>query len=296
MKIESYLLNTYDNYIKWHMTSIASLSKYFGNHDITFRIIDKNNFFIRKMMGQQVSHHPFLRKLIRIYNFLESDADVGIFIDLDTVVLQLEKDIRSLVSENKNYMHVKTIPFGLSDERRPWVEVKSKITECYLGDRANQEIINVDTGFAIYTRDFCQQFVDYCKLVDLDITTKSGLLHCMSINSSVAQTRASLASKDFGYQIINDEHLFSFFLHDKYKINDFIIEPPYNYAGKFPNNKICSATYNIGDPLYPTEIEFGDMHTWSMQKLCLHGCIFHHLLGWRMSRVLIPFYVEAFKK
>jgi len=284
--IEAYVLNTYDEFKDWHRTSITSLNRYFTKHGVTLRVIDKNNYFVRKMLDTNIDHHPFIRKLTRIYSFLESQADIGIFIDLDTVVLKLEEDINGLIPQDKNFMHWRFVDFGDNPDR-PWLKTKTDITRLFFSDNYNK-VLNTDTGFAIYTREFCQNLVDYLISRELDIVSEIGLLHCMSINNQ-------LRIKD-EKQIINDEHLISFFLQENDNYKSYTIEPPCNFAGQYPNNKICSSTYNIGDPLYPQEIEFKDMITWSMQKLCLHDCIFHHLLGWRMSHKLVPFYVEAFKK
>src|SRR6056300_948670 len=98
MKVEAYVLNTYDEFEDWHRTSLTSLNRYFTKHGITLKVMTKDDYYVRQMLDHNIDHHPFLRKFLRVYSFLNSGADVGIFIDLDTVVLKLEKDIKELLS------------------------------------------------------------------------------------------------------------------------------------------------------------------------------------------------------
>lgn len=284
MKIEAYVLNTYDEFKDWHRTSITSLNRYFAKHGITLKVMTKDDYYVRKMMSHDIDHHPFLRKLLRVYSFLDSGADAGIFIDLDTIVLKLEEDVKDLIQADHNYFHRRFVDYG-EHQDRPWIKIKTDISRGFIGEDAGK-FLNVDTGFAIYSRRFCEELVKYLKLNELDILTRDGLLHCSSINL--------FSKKD--KQIVNDEHLIQFFLQEDENYNKHVLQPIFNDEGQFPNNKICSSTYNIGDSLYPSDPDFHNLPTWSMQRLCRHDCIFHHLLGWRMANVLTPYFVEAFKK
>ena len=284
MKVEAYVLNTYDEFEDWHRTSLTSLNRYFTKHGITLKVMTKDDYYVRQMLDHNIDHHPFLRKFLRVYSFLNSGADVGIFIDLDTVVLKLEKDIKELLSTEKNFMHWRMIDFG-EHQDRPWLKIKTDIMKGYFGEDEGQ-FINTDTGFAVYTREFCENMIQYLNSRDLDIRTKSGQLHCQSLDIFHGKDR----------RIINDEHLLTFFMQKDKNYEKHIVEPPCNYMGKYPNNKICSSTYNIGDSLYPSDPDFHNLPTWSMQRLCKHDCIFHHLLGWKMSKILVPYFVEVFKK
>ena len=278
MKINAYLLNTYDNLLDWHKTSVSSLGTYCQKHGINLKVMTKNDPLVRVMLGHNIAHHYFLRKLLRIYDFVNSDADVGIFLDMDTLVLRLEQDIRQLIKPNTNYMHHEF--FGLDEfchKERPWLKMKADISAGFLGDRYRTKVLNTDTGFAVYTKDFSIQLIEYLEQKDLDIRTRSGLLNALKINKYA----------DVEGQRVSDESYVQFFLQENDKYKDFAIDLPCE-------SELCSSSYDID--IESRDKGFKGMKTWSMQNVCKHNCVFHHMLGIVCADRLIPFYIEAFKK
>ena len=91
MKIAAYLCNTYENLNSdsWQTLSERNLTNYFHRYAIPLQVTRFNDERVQKLISTTIQSgvptnktNPLVRKIFRIYDFLNSNNDYGVFVDL----------------------------------------------------------------------------------------------------------------------------------------------------------------------------------------------------------------------
>lgn len=185
MKIASYLCNTYEDLTNnsWQFLSENNIRNYFLRYRIPLSIIRFKDervqlslSVLNKSGKRSWNNNAAIRKIYRIYDFLESDNDYGVFIDLDTLVLNRHLDIRKCINDGDNYLQLGNWA-GTREEiwnrRLKYIDKKDKMQYAcnYLLSKmdfansrfpnATHEYLFSNTGFAVLNREFCTKFVNF---------------------------------------------------------------------------------------------------------------------------------------
>ena len=202
MKIEAYVLNTLPVSQRWHLTSIANQCRYFSNHGIKFNVVDKRHHLIRQTQKycNRWVNFPLMRKVYRIYDFLESGVDYGIFMDLDKLILHPEKHPSEAMDLNTSYLEIINYfknPKHKEQVDRLWWQhdpengneltnwISEKVDFCNLlsGDAFSWP--NVCAGFYAFTREMAEFIVNRWSDMGINPTTSSGIERLTELNREV---------------------------------------------------------------------------------------------------------------
>ena len=234
MEFEAFLVNTMPNTERWHLDSTASLMSYFANYDIKLNILSSDNHLI-KQIGDDDNLNPMLRKIFRLYRFLETDAQYGIFVDLDTAVINKHVDIRDRVENGFSYIN-HTIyqsdeeeitnftkkQMSLSLDKRTWNLARKPL----LHEIAFKEIgitpkrrLNVDTGFSIFNRSVCEEVVSRMDEYGINPLTAAGRRRIIFIQEEWVKqvVAAELIVGSKAARTFQDEHIIELTLADDWE-------------------------------------------------------------------------------
>lgn len=195
MKIGAYLCNTFENLNEdsWQSLSENNIRNYFRKHNVPLHVIRFDDDRVQMSLSATLdsgkrtwNNNAAIRKIYRIYDFLESDNDYGVFIDIDTLVLNRNIDIRNCINDGENYLQ-----YGFAGTREEiWkrrlkhVDKKEKMQYAcnYLLskiDFANSRFPNAthkhiisNTGFAVLNKEFCTKFVNFLDENELNFNKK----------------------------------------------------------------------------------------------------------------------------
>ena len=126
------------------------------------------------LLSESHKLNTLLRKTVRYYDAARSDADYFVLIDLDTAVLDFEKNIAELIEPKTNYMS----QFVINDVEKltlHWKTSKVELLKIFTGEENQSQLIDCDTGFSCVSKEFCTNFVDYLSDNKLDLTSSAGL-------------------------------------------------------------------------------------------------------------------------
>ena len=189
---------------QWHVESMANQTRYFAKYGIRFNILDSSHYGIRKVNELGYGGH-LIKKILRLYDVVERDVDYGLFMDLDTAILNPQVDIRDCVLDGFNY--IEKYSYMLHPEPQgkvePWLQqhmqlpeeelVKGWFTGVYK-KKAMQEVwsemcgvepaekyCTYSTGYSCFSNDLCRSIIETLKEKDLCPLTKSGINNLLEI-------------------------------------------------------------------------------------------------------------------
>ena len=212
--ISAYLLNTLPTVRQWHLTSIASQYSYFSQEGIKLNVLDDKHHLVRRLINLPIN--PLLRKLIRIYDFLDSGDDYGLFMDLDTLIINNKRhknNIRDWCSGGRSYIdhyarfglrmqnvleddslvvgsYITEYNIATLKSHPKWEDLPRHLTDRIFFQHAMSKYLNVrfnrdnifNTGFALLTREFCEFLVNRLEEFDLSLNKKQGLDNLIKID------------------------------------------------------------------------------------------------------------------
>mgnify|MGYP003148688774 FL=1 len=277
MKIASYLCNTFENLTtdSWQCLSENNIRNYFNKHNIPLNVIRFNDDRVQLALSALVesgkrtwNNNAAIRKIYRIYDFLKSDNDYGVFIDIDTLVLNRNIDIRNCINDGDNYIQV--CDFG--SREKVWNERLERVTKqdpmqygCNYVlskiDFANSRFPNAthkhvtsNTGFSVLNREFCTKFVKFLDENELNFNKKEHILLYYQTYPKTPYTPNV---------VCNDEFLFDAYMRS----DENIINAWKDHAVKHEGQEkiLCTDSYHL----------FEDF---TMQFFIDKDPIFHHTL------------------
>jgi len=227
MRLEAYVLNTIPTTQRWHLTSIANQCRYFSNHGIKFNVVDKRHHLIRKTQKycNRWVNFPLMRKVYRVYDFLESGADYGIFMDLDKLILHPEKHPSEAMDLNTSYLEI--INYFKNPKCQEVVDnawrnhdpktnnrmiapLFDKVDFCNL--LAGGEAFSwpsVCGGFYAFTREMAEFIVSRWSDMGINPTTSSGIERLTELNHEINRlSQLSIASDRSGGFVDGQEKFF----------------------------------------------------------------------------------------
>lgn len=320
MKIEAYLLNTLDKNVDWHFKSIANQYRYFANHGIKLNVMDKSNHLIRatqKHCGLW-KNFALMRKAYRILEFLDSDADYGLFMDLDKLILHPEKHPSEAMDLNGSYMEIfnffknpkhqeeVTRLWQQHDpenhnELRYWIVEKVDTYKC-LSDNVFSWP-NICGGFYAFTREMAEFIVAKWEKMGITPTTENGIKRLTEITREVQRLslingRSEMVEeqgeKFFGS--LPPEYEMSEGIHDEHLIGTAFMDEGgerayYNGLRFSIKDMLMTQATTERDVLTSTWAVVKDHDrqkwgSWLDQPLCEHKiannpALFLHLIGWQ---------------
>lgn len=262
MRIKFLLNDTYidNHHQRWHSRALSSIARYCAIHNHKLEIISNNHYMIKNSILSDLGKtSALLRKTIRYYDAVKSDFDYFIFIDLDTLVLDPQRNVLDLIDPQKTYMaEFIILEENVKANKDIWKQSKFKILEAFSG-RENETMLDPDTGFSGVNKKFCSDFLDFLSDKDLDVSSKSGLENILQLEQEIIKRGVETAG-----HIISDEHLMALFLFDK---------QPRLFCPK--NNKFCSRTYDLKMES-PDRPYHGHQ---SIDRMLAADCVFHHMIS-----------------
>ena len=277
VKISAYLVNTMPVVEQWHLTSLASQFNYFSQDGIKLNVLDDKHYLVRQLINLPLC--PLLRKFVRIYDFLDSGDDYGLFMDLDTFIINKKRhinNIRDWCRDGISYIQHKDFPEqeknGLQALETvepipdwdalpfPWyLKARFFIRKAFvehLDITLNQDTV-FNTGFALLTREFCELLVTRLEKCNLSLSSKQGLDNILEVQKIV--------SKKIGRSTrwIQDEHLI-----------ELAINTANNDQKKIKSGlEICSHGWDIKDF---REFTYDDPCRFNFSKIFDNDSIFLH--------------------
>mgnify|MGYP003133881535 CR=1 FL=1 len=268
----AYLLNTLPTIDRWHLKSTACQHKYFAKEGIKLNVLDKNHYLIRPILNKPIQ--PMCRKIIRLYDFLDSGDDYGVFMDLDTIVINGKKSIHDFLVDGQSYIRNalreasryddtdwKDLPYFLKTRACIHQVLKNALSLDYDIDRLK----TVNTGFSIISRELCELILNQLEELELDLTKKSGVNNYIELDSEVQRLY-----EDRGWAksipTIQDEHLLEIVLNSADRQNNPIKKLK-------PATHICTEAFEIRIPDPDSKCFF------DMSKLSQKDTIFLHLIA-----------------
>lgn len=242
MKVSAYICNTYkDSYIQDRNISfveynIRSLQNYFNKFNIKLNFVTLEHPYV-KTIHQHGIINPQINKIVRLYDFAESGDDYGIFLDLDTVVLDNNKNILEPISrlkENDQLFFWVSPPGTTPEEEEHFHNRNTKrrfIQQLQIKNNIPlfQDHIHIAlcySGFSILSKKFVLDYIKFAEWRQTDISNPDNIPFLYEYSQS----------RDF---CVNDESLLEFFL--TYHHHEF------NFVNQFENKDIV-CDFGGGDP------------------------------------------------
>lgn len=173
--------------VKYFKLNINSINTYCNKWDIEFIFLDPDSPFcsnIKNNIGPSHKLAPHITKILRLNALLNTDADYGIFVDLDTNIINLHGNIRDFIKDGNQY-------FSLVEPISNFIDRSlNKLDFCkfLLGNKATKDNFRyINTGFSILSRNFCQSYMEFANDYQIDIYHKShidNLVRYESYNNS----------------------------------------------------------------------------------------------------------------
>ena len=150
--------------------NLESLRTYCEKWKMPFILLDKKSSLIKNISNTIDSYYnlsnepplkviPHIAKILRLNKLVLSNSDYGIFVDLDTNIINLHADIRDYIEKGKQYFSVcyplKNISHGREIQ-------KINFSKFLLGKTVEKHTYKyLNTGFSILSKDFCSEYLQY---------------------------------------------------------------------------------------------------------------------------------------
>jgi len=295
MNNQFFITNTYgfSGFENWHSKSLSGMYKYCSMHNIKLNVMNENDFRIKNLISKSNNYLcPLLRKAVRFYSAVESGADYCFFVDMDTLILDMSKNISDYISEENQYINC----FNISSEDlikqkntgqlRPYPSMKLEIHKLFKSEYP-ETICRCDTGYSCFSRQFCLNFLDFLSDNNLDMTSSTG------INNLVEITKHGQALENTcNTAWVHDEHLIELFLSTNANYKN------YNIIGTCNNSvKMCSSHYHVNGnsnrSVFPELLIDNVEKSHYLYLMAKQDCVLHHLL---MSKEHVKRYFSMFEK
>lgn len=287
------MLNTYETPKQWHKINAEALTKYFNNFGIEFEVMDLNNPLVdsfikiekavkipidkRLSWNGEPSFQSALRKIIRLYRCLESDHKNYIFVDLDTIVLKTKQNILDLHENKLNYASHGLKPRDLN----AWTFYSHKFIEHAYGSTNKNNFLYLDSGFTIFTKDFCYDCVEFLDKNNFSPMRLESLQNLINISSETIDYIRNKSNFGASGKHFHDEHVFSLFLNSK--------ECSYRESLRGVMGRgMCSTFYNYVEY---SKLTAGEIISAARKQ----DCVFHHFLGAYSDKTLNEISLEVAK-
>tara|TARA_B100002019_G_scaffold293521_1_gene321889 strand:+ start:4166 stop:4990 length:825 start_codon:yes stop_codon:yes gene_type:complete len=263
--IGAYLCNTYQNEA-WASLANNNIEKYFNFHDIKLSVVNLDNPYV-KILSQYPNICPTIRKMLRYYSFLESDNEYGIFIDLDTVIINPLKNVADCIDSGTNLL--KTWKFSKEKSANQDYLLRKSV---FVNKFFNFEIeFKCSTAFSILNKQFCSDYIKFNEdTLGINITSEQ----------SIKQLSKLVSNKNY---VVNDESILEIFLS----------QPMHFKKHKKPNNYWWFGLwkkYNIIDPMLKNKICYSNFETnLDLLELLNNDYIFWHLSNLNYKKHLLKF-------
>lgn len=307
LNISAYLCNTYENLASnsWQMLSERNITKYCNRHNIPISVIGFDDERVQKLISATIKSgrktnktNPLIRKIFRLYDFLDSGDDYGLFIDLDTIIINKDVDVRSCIRLGENYIQCSN-----SSRDKIWDGQKASgnprkynysLTKYDFAERmhpnAKHKHMVSNTGFSILNRDFCLKYADYLENNFLNFNKEEHILSYYNNYPDLPYTVKGMAH-------CSDEFFFDAYLRSDEKIIDQIKNPSVKYD--WQQHRLCTHSgideiigKRSGDfKLWDSRLDFED-HT--LQYFFDHDPIFHHTLKEKNAELCLPLAMRIF--
>ncbi len=289
MKISAYLCNTFEDLTSdcWQSLSESNIKNYFSKYDIPLEVIRFNDPRVQIALSATIEsgkntwkQNPAMRKMYRIYDFLNSDNDYGIFIDLDTLILNRDTDIRDCFNLGENY--IKCCYLGTREDlwqrRLAHAKKKDKKQSSYYYiiskmDFANSRFPNAthqhlisNTGFSLFNREFCTGFINFLDENNLNFNKREDILSYYKNFPNVKY------SKNI---VCNDEFLFDCYLRSDPKIISKLKDPSIKQDNQ---KRIICTNSGIDCDCHDINYDMVDFEDYTIQYFIDKDPIFHHTL------------------
>lgn len=187
MRSVIYVLDTYkeiENMVEtdfrveysWVEDSRVMLKEYADHHGIDIVFLNEGNYYLEKFDALVKDIQPSrkdsskIHKFLRLYTFKDSDYDYAFFVDLDTLILDKDKDVTSLVDENLVYFN--KFGRGRRDDKKINPMRKQRIAR-YCKDRSSA--IHFSTGFMCCSKKHCDAILSFSESKNLNLMTSAGV-------------------------------------------------------------------------------------------------------------------------
>jgi len=225
MKTCMIMSSLYDlNEFPYFRLNIASLKAYCKKWDIEFIYLDRSSELMKNFAECFDRYDillPHLAKILRLNAFLQTDCEYGLFVDIDTNIINLHRDIRELIEKDKQY----TSFIGPIGDRKKYQHHRNRV-----GDKINfskfllsnypyidnYEYLYLKSGFSIFNRDFCQKYLNFASEHNINIENQKDI---NNISSYVEKTINETKIKDTGHLNKVDDEFFleAFILYSQTK-------------------------------------------------------------------------------
>tara|TARA_B100002019_G_scaffold292766_1_gene317016 strand:- start:2056 stop:2985 length:930 start_codon:yes stop_codon:yes gene_type:complete len=158
--------------------NLESLRTYCKKWDITFILLDKKSHLTKNVANTIDSLYnfsneppkkiiPHIAKVLRLNELTLSNADYGIFVDLDTNIINLHSDIRDWIEDGKQYF---SVCYPLKNTTHGRENQKINFSKFLLGKTVDKHTYKyLNTGFSILSKDFCAEYLQYATHYDINI-------------------------------------------------------------------------------------------------------------------------------
>lgn len=187
MRSVIYVLDTYkeiENMVEtdfrvqysWVEDARASLTEYADHQDIDIVFLNEGNYYLERFdslvrdvqSGRKDSWK--MHKFLRMYTFADSDYDYAYFVDLDTIVLDKNKNLDSLIDTDKIYFN--RFGRGRRNDKKINPMRKQRIRR-YCKDPS--KAIHFSTGFMCCSKKHCEMILSFLESKNLNLLTESGV-------------------------------------------------------------------------------------------------------------------------
>lgn len=305
MIFEAYMQNTMPQTKQWHVESMANQTRYFAKYGIRLNILDDSHYGIRKVNELGYADGHLIKKILRLYDVVERGVDYGIFMDLDTAVLNPQKDIRDYITDGHNYIEKYSyVKHRHAHFIQPWVQnhlklpVEQQVSGWFsgiykkktmddvwsemCGNEPSQTYCSFSTGYSCFSNELCGEIIRLLKEKDLCPLTKSGVNNLLEIKRRCVQVfdeleqdmRKSGKIVDWYHPLGSNKH--KWFMNDEDLLGlisaDISVEKNWNLR-KARDSSQCCALWDVTK----TNRWWDDQFDWD--KLYEEQCIFLHLIG-----------------
>jgi len=190
------------DHVPYFHLNINSIKTYCDKWDIEFIFLNQDSPLCTNIKNNTGPSHkiaPHITKILRLNSLLNTNADYGIFVDLDTNIINLHGNIRDFIKDGSQYFSL-VEPISHFENRS-----FNKLDFCkfLLGNKANKDNFRyINTGFSILSSHFCQSYMEFANDYKIDIYHKSHI-------DNLSRYQFHDSSKD---KQIDDEFLLESFL------------------------------------------------------------------------------------
>tara|TARA_E500000331_G_C17210556_1_gene693479 strand:- start:530 stop:1462 length:933 start_codon:yes stop_codon:yes gene_type:complete len=305
--ISAYLCNTYENLSSdsWQALSELNIRNYCSKHNIPISVITFDDDRVQRLISATIKSgrltpngNPMIRKIFRLYDFLESGDDQGLFIDLDTIIINKHIDVRSCIKCDENYMeygeqrreNIWKRHQAVNATRKKHNSVNYTLSKYdfveHLYPKANKHFAT-NSGFAVLTREFCLEFINYLDNNFLNFNKEEHILSYYNNYPNLPYVFKNSAH-------CSDEFLFDAYLRYDEKIVNKIKRTSTKYD--WQPHRLC--THSGANTTKDNKVQYRnqrpDFEEHTLQYFFEHNPIFHHTLKEKNADVCLPIAMRMF--